>query len=235
MKQLPILIFTISTFFLVGLTTVDAQTQTDTIKFKEKYGLRVGADISKLIRSFIEKDYSGFELMGDYRVYKNYYAAAEIGNETMTFNSNTLAVTTKGSYIKVGADYNAYENWTGMENMVNIGARYGFATFSQTLDQYSIYTNSQYFPPNVTEGPFESKGLTASWIELMVGIKVEVLNNLYLGGNVQLKRRITQTIPRDFDNLIIPGFNRTYDDSFFGVGYSYGISYLIPLYKKAKN
>jgi hypothetical protein len=49
MKQLPILIFTISTFFLVGLTTVDAQTQTDTIKFKEKYGLRVGADISKLI------------------------------------------------------------------------------------------------------------------------------------------------------------------------------------------
>jgi len=235
MKQLLTFLFTISIFFLVGLSTVDAQTQTDTLKFKEKYGLRIGTDISKLIRSFVQEDYSGLELMGDYRVYKNYYAAAEIGNEKLAFDTNTLAVTAKGSYIKVGADYNAYENWTGMENMIIVGARYGFSTFSQTLEQYSIYQDSQYFPPNVNTDPIESKGLTASWLELIVGIKVEVLNNLYLGGNVQLKRRITQTTPRNFDNLIIPGFNRTYDDSFFGVGYNYGISYLIPLYKKAKN
>ncbi len=189
MKQLPIFLFTISIFLLIGLTTVQAQTPTDTIKFKEKYGLRVGADLSKLLRSFLDEDYSGLELMGDYRVYKNYYAAAEIGNETMAYESNTLAVTAKGSYIKAGVDYNAYENWTGMENMIIIGARYGFATFSQTLEEYSIYTNNQYFPPNFSQEPIESKGLTASWIELMVGIKVEVLNNLYLGGNVQLKKK----------------------------------------------
>ena len=54
MKQLPIFLFTISIFLLIGLTTVQAQTQTDTIKFKEKYGLRVGADFSKLLRSFLE-------------------------------------------------------------------------------------------------------------------------------------------------------------------------------------
>ncbi|WP_034895099.1 DUF6048 family protein [Gillisia sp. Hel_I_29] len=235
MKQLHIFLFTISIFFLSGLASVRSQTVTDSLKFKEKYGLRVGTDLSKLIRSFAEEDYSGFELMGDYRVYKNYYLAAEIGNETLNYESSTLAVTAKGSYIKLGADYNAYENWTGMENMIIVGARYGFATFSQTLDEYVIYTDSQYFPPNVNTEAIEAKGLNASWLELMVGIKVEVLNNLYLGGNVQLKRRIAQTTPRDFDNLTIPGFNRTYDDSFFGVGYNYSISYLIPLYKKAKN
>jgi hypothetical protein len=173
--------------------------------------------------------------MGDYRVYKNYYLAAELGNEKMDFGDENLQVTANGSYIKIGADYNAYENWTGMENLIFVGARYGFATFSQTLEQYSIYTNNQFFPPNIIEGPFENNGLTASWLELLVGIKVEVLNNLFLGGNVQLKRRVTQSAPNNFDNLVIPGFGRTYDGSSFGVGYSYNISYLIPLYKKAKD
>ncbi|WP_372920085.1 DUF6048 family protein, partial [Salegentibacter sp.] len=59
-----------------------------------------------------------------------------------------------------------------------------------------------------------------------------ILNNLYLTANVQLKRRLFQKTPNNFDNLTIPGFNRTYDDSNFGVGYGYGISYLIPIYKK---
>ncbi|MFO7719393.1 MAG: DUF6048 family protein, partial [Gillisia sp.] len=50
-----------------------------------------------------------------------------------------------------------------------------------------------------------------------------------------VKRMVTQSTPSNFDNLTIPGFNRTYDDSSFGVGYGYTISYLIPLYKKAKD
>ncbi len=37
---------------------------------------------------------------------------------------------------------------------------------------------------------------------------------------------------QEFDNLYIPGFNRTYDFSEFGAGFGYGISYLIPIYKK---
>ena len=72
-------------------------------------------------------------------------------------------------------------------------------------------------------------------MEVVAGLKVQLINNVYLGANVQLKRRITQTTPSNFDNLAIPGFNRTYDESLFGVGFSYTISYLIPLYKKAKN
>ena len=58
------------------------------------------------------------------------------------------------------------------------------------------------------------------------------MNNLYLSINLQLKRKITEDRPENFDNLIIPGFNRTYDYSEFGVGYGYSISYLIPIFKK---
>ncbi len=212
-----------------------AQQKQDTISYKEKYGLRVGLDLSKPLRTFLDNNYKGFEILGDYRIYRNYFLAAELGNENRNFNGDNIGITAKGSYIKLGADYNAYDNWAGMENMIYVGIRYGFSTFSQTLNYYEIYDRNTYFPANINNTPSETTGLTASWAELIVGMKVELLNNLYLGLNVQLKRRISQTTPPNFDNLVIPGFNRTYDGSSFGVGYGYTLSYLIPLYKKAKD
>lgn len=234
MKLLLVSLFTTSLLFSF-LAPVQAQAVVDTVEYRERYGLRVGIDLSKPLRTLLQEDYRGFEILGDYRIYKDYYLAAEIGNEKLPFEADYLRVTSNGSYIKAGADYNAYENWAGMENLIFVGARVGFATFSQTLEEYSVYRTTQYFPPNIVAGPFETSGLTATWIELLVGAKVEILQNLYLGANVQLKRMITQTTPNNFDNLIVPGFNRTYDESAFGVGYSYNISYLIPLYKRARN
>lgn len=234
MKQILIFLFTISIFCL-GTTPVKAQATQDTTVFREKYGLRVGIDISKPLRTLLQEDYRGLEILGDYRLYKNYYIAAEIGNEQLPFEADYLRVRANGSYIKLGVDYNAYDNWAGMENLIFAGLRYGFSTFSQTIEEYTIYTDTQFFPPTVVQGPIESSGLTGSWIELMVGAKVEILNNLFLGANVQLKRMLFQSTPSGFDNLAVPGFNRTYDFSSFGVGYSYNISYLIPLYKRARN
>lgn len=240
MKQPPIFLFFISLFGLLGLEGLQAQTETDTVAYKERYGLRVGIDLSKPLRTLLQEDYSGLELLGDYRVYKNYYLATELGNESMKVSEGNLNVTDKGSYIKLGVDYNAYENWAGMENMIFIGLRYGFSTFSQTLESYAINTQrpgdqSSYFPPNIIDEADETTGLTASWIELMAGVKVELFQNLYLGANVQLKRMVTQTTPSNITNLAVPGFGKTNDFSQFGVGYSYNISYLIPLYKKAKD
>jgi hypothetical protein len=235
MKQTLISLYTISIFCLFNFWSANSQTNLDTIQYKEKYGLRLGIDLSKPLKTLLEDDYRGLEIIGDYRIYKDYYLAAEIGNEELAITEQNISTTAKGSYIKLGADYNAYNNWAGMENVIFVGMRYAFSTFSQTLEEYTVSGSSQYFPQNIIEGPFETKGLTASWVELVAGLKVELINNVYLGANVQLKRRITQTTPSNLDNLAIPGFNRTYDESLFGVGYSYTISYLIPLYKKAKN
>ena len=45
---------------------------------------------------------------------------------------------------------------------------------------------------------------------------------------------VNQDQPENFENLYVPGFNRTHDSGRFGFGYGYNISYLIPLYKKEK-
>lgn len=211
-----------------------AQVQ-DSVTYNEKFGLRLGIDLSKPLRTVLDDNFSGIQLVGDYRIYKNYYLAAEVGTEKITFEGDNIETFTNGSYIKIGGDYNAYENWLDMQNAIFVGLRYGFATFSQTLDEYRIYTSSDYFGPDIREDDSETTGLTANWAEIMIGIKVEVLKNLFLSANVQLKRKIGQNSPGNFDNLAIPGFGRTYDSSEFGAGFGYTISYLVPFFKKARD
>ena len=112
------------------------------------------------------------------------------------------------------------------------GLRYGISTFKQELLSYQIYDTNQTFPATTITEPVEFSGLTAHWAELIFGIKTEVLPNLYLSINLQLKRKIAEGTPENFNNLFIPGFNRTYDFSEFGAGYGYTVSYLIPIFKK---
>ena len=232
--QRTLLFFTSLLLFpLLGYSQENTAVQ-DSISYDERYGIRVGVDLSKPLRSLVDEDYTGLELLGDFRILKSYYVAAELGNETSTFAEENLNATTSGSYIKLGANYNAYNNWIGMTNEIFAGLRYGFSTFKQELNSYSIYTDTPYFPPTTFNEPIEYDGLTASWIELQLGIKSELFNNFYLSVHVQLKRKFGEDRPTNFDNLFIPGFGRTYDDSFFGVGYGYSLSYLIPITKKTK-
>ncbi len=198
---------------------------------KERYGLRVGVDLFKLTRSFYEKDYRGIELVGDYRLTRRHFLAAEIGNENKTVDDDRLNFTTKGTYIKVGFDYNSYQNWLDMENVISVGLRYGVSSFSQTLNSYSIYNPNSYFgeSPEIISGE-QFKGLSAQWIEVVAGMKTKVFNNIFVGFSLRLNRLVSQKQPANFENLYIPGFNRTYNGD-FGVGFNYTVSYFIPLYK----
>ncbi|WP_299443593.1 DUF6048 family protein [uncultured Aquimarina sp.] len=242
MKQLHTYLFFIS--LLISGTILGQETNIsarDTLPPAEKYGLRVGLDIARLVRTAVNDDYSGFEINGDYRVYKNYYLAAEIGNESLLRDEENIEVEGSGSYIRIGFDYNTYKNWYGMQNNIYAGLRYGFSTFDQTLNSYRIFTGTDFFPNEPITEKREAKDLTAGWVEFTLGIKVEILNNLYLGASVSLRGIVNEKDPGGFDdgfdgfeNLFIPGYGRTNDFSQFGVGYTYTISYLIPFIKRKR-
>ncbi|WP_331497776.1 DUF6048 family protein [Flavivirga spongiicola] len=208
-------------------------TPNDSIKVKLKYGLRVGGDIGKLIRSFVDDEYSGFEISADYRLKKRLYIAGEIGIEEKNTVNEYLDITSKGSYIKGGIDYNMYQNWLNMDNMIYSGFRIGASSFSHDLNSFNVYSTNQYWGEQFSSvEKQEFSGLTALWVEIILGIKVELFNNLYLGLNAQLKILASETVPDNFENVYIPGFNKTYDSSGIGTGYSYTLSYRIPLFKK---
>jgi hypothetical protein len=209
------------------------ESQTDSIPPKmDRYGVRVGADLYKLTRGLYDKNYNGIELVGDYRLTKKYYLAAELGSENKTTQDARLNSTAKGSYLKVGFDYNGYQNWLNMENIISVGLRYGVSTFSQQLNSYKIYNPNPYWGemPWYTSGE-KFGGLTASWIEVVAGVKVKVINNIFVGFSLRMNTLVTNHKPANFDNLYIPGFNRTYNGT-FGAGLNYTITYFIPIYKK---
>ena len=218
---------------LLSLVTYSQAANTDSIPTKtNRYGLRLGVDLFKLSRSFYEKDYKGLEIVGDYRLSKKHYLAGEIGNENKTVEDDQLNFTTKGTYFRVGFDYNAYENWLDMENKIYIGMRYGVSSFSQTLNSYKLYNAHPYFAENSTIISGEKySGLSAQWFEIVTGVNAKVFNNVYVGFSFRINYLISDKKPNNFDNLYIPGFNRTYNGK-FGVGFNYTISYFIPFYKK---
>ncbi len=225
--------FTISIFFFLSCSTIFAQlgkSAQDTATYKDRYGLRVGLDVVRPIYSLFSDDTKGFEIVGDYRVAKRLYLATELGYRDQTTQEDFFNFSTKGQYIKAGVDYNAYKNWIGMENMIVVGLRYGFSTFNQSVNQYTI--NADPFVPVVTEPEGNTyDGLTAHWAELVLGLKVEVLHNVFLGVSFRGNTLISVTKVDNFKNLYIPGFERVFVNN-NGFSFNYTVSYLIPLYRK---
>ena len=210
-----------------------SQTEADSISIKNKFGLRAGVDLSKLLNSAFNDDYEGLEVSADLRILKNIYISAEIGTEKKIISNDYLNTEAKGNYLKAGGDYNMYTNWLGMDNLIYSGFRIGFSNFSQTINSYTIYdVNNQPWGQATYYNPIVSDNLNALWMEFIVGIKTQVLNNLFLGFNIQLKNLISDKTKNNIDNIYIPGFNRTYDSSSLGSGFSYSISYLVPIIKK---
>ncbi|MFT5863939.1 MAG: hypothetical protein ACI828_002607 [Flavobacteriales bacterium] len=236
MQQQHIFVFFISLWLGLAASNLLAQEEVviiDSIPAKTQYyGLRIGVDIAKPLRTLLDDDYSGFEITGDFRIKDRYYLAAEIGNENRITDLPNINSTSTGSYIKAGFNYNAYDNWLGMNNLIYAGVRGGFSTFSQDLNSYTIYTTTDLFEDDTRTDSRSFSGLSASWLEFQLGVQVELFSNIYLGANVQIKRSITNTEPDGFENLFIPGFGKTTDGSSFGVGYSYTLSYLIPFFKR---
>ena len=171
LKYITSLVIALLTFTVNAQIKEKNKTPQDTLVFKKNYGLRIGADISKPIISSQNENYSGFELVADYRLKKDFYLAAEIGFVDRLSEEDNYNFTTKGSYITAGINVNAFKNWLEMDNELYYGVRYGFSTFSQTLNDYTIFQegteteggSSAYFDPKTETPNEEFSGLTAHW------------------------------------------------------------------------
>ena len=90
------------------------QTENDSISFKNKFGLRVGVDLGKILNSAFSDDYEGIEINADLRILKYIYISSEVGTEKKIITNDYLNTESKGNYLKVGGDYNMYNNWLEM-------------------------------------------------------------------------------------------------------------------------
>ena len=204
-------------------------------KYSERYSLRFGIDMSKPIRSVVEDQYKGLELTADYRLTYNLYLAGEVGMEDKRVVSESLDFQTSGEYLKLGLDINLYRNWQGMENQLLAGFRLGTSTHNHKLNSYAVRQLNHFWEEELyrpLKTPNKYKNLSAFWFELLVGVKAELLTNLYMGISVRMNYLISDNEVDNFDNLYVPGFHRVSDISPWGAGLNYTIMYQFPFYKK---
>ena len=212
----------------------EAQKSKDSLRLNNSYGLRVGVDLQNIVTSFTNSNFQGIEFNADYRLSHKYFLAAEFGNQEKTSNEISVSTTGKGSYIKAGIDVNVHKNLQGLRNLIFVGLRYGFATYSQELNSFSIATTENFFGVDTRNEGRREEGLSAHWLEVIAGLKAEVFNNVYVGFSVSIQRKIAEQEPDGFGSLFIPGFGTTNDFGEFNAGYRFFVSYYIPLYKRNK-
>lgn len=240
MKKNHIWLFIISLLSPVYCTTAQELVEeieevvVDTLKKREKknYTIRFGLDLSNPVMAQFDKDYFGLELVGDIRLFSEFYGAIELGNEKKTQQSEQINFTTTGSYLKLGFDYNLYENWKGMNNAIYLGMRIGNSFFKQKVNEYEPYQINHYWTTEIIKNSPEIReqdALSARWLEFVAGIKVKMVNNLYMGFSIRLNRLMNDTRPDNFDNLYIPGFNKKTDENVWGAGFNYTLTYSIPV------
>jgi hypothetical protein len=207
----------------------------DTLVYKTNYGLRLGIDISRPLLGAFDGSYIGYEVLADYRIKKNVYVAVELGHEEKTSIEDYSNSTSKGNYMRLGVNLNAYNNWLDMNNEIFVGYRYGFSLFDQTLNSYtpniSDAENGNYFLADLNTTERTATNLNAHWSELMIGLKAETFKNLFIGFSVSYKVLMSVKEPEGFKALFAPGFNRIFESN-TGFGFNYTVSYLIPFSKK---
>lgn len=205
------------------------------IEFKKKrkkpITLRMGTDLYHLGRSQVDADFSGFEWVADINFTDNLYFALEIGNETRTLQSEQINFSPDGTYLKVGIDYNMFENWKGMDNQVYIGLRLGTSAFETKINNYLLYATEHFFEQTPIDSGYSTglrTNLSAQWFEAVAGVKAALFKNLYLGFSLRLNVLLQESQTNDYDLLYIPGFNKVTDENSFGIGFNYTLTYALP-------
>ena len=203
----------------------------DSFKIEQKYGIRVGVDLSKQIR-MLSEDYTGVSLYADLRIKERIFIVAELGNDDKRINNENLNSKFSGNYIKAGFNYNFYNNLLGLENEIYFGFRFAASKFKSEVYDYLVYDLDKYWDQGRIEDYKEYNDLDANWIELIIGFNTKISKNIFMGASLRLKRMISQKSPDNFGNLFIPGFNIVTEGNKFGTGITYSIIYRIPIIKK---
>jgi len=236
-KQIYLFIISIclSTNMLIGQTESNSN---DTLIKKDKLlkinKIRLGLDLLKPILSSSEGDNLNYEIVGDLQLTENVYLAGEYGLVDKVIEDENINFNSTGSFLRIGFDYNMFENWIGMDNSIYVGVRYGTSSFSSKILDYNVRNKDSYFSNLVTDEfeTIEHSNLSGNWIEILLGIKVETFKNVYLGLSLRLNKLLSDEKPNNFGNLFIPGFNKVTDENTFGSGFNYTLTYSIPLRKR---
>ncbi len=194
-----------------------------TDNFIRMKGIRVGMDLSRPFQKYWNNgDRYGSELSFDMELCPNLFPVFETGWEKLKIDQASVKYNSTGPYSRFGIDYNLLVAETPKDKDILIaGLRYGFTLGNQQVERYTI--DSYWGTEN---HGFPQQNYFAHWGEILLGIKGEIVKNIYMGWTVRGKVKLNSkeyTMPPVF---FIPGYGRA--SRGFNMDFTYSIYYNLP-------
>jgi hypothetical protein len=186
-------------------------------------GIRFGMDVTRPFQYlWVKGNRYGSEFSADMELWPNWFPNFETGYEVMKLETDYINYIGKGSYSRIGIDYNLLEAKDKNEKSTFfVGLRYGFTLANQQVD---LYRTDSYW--GSTTGNFDNQRYFAHWGEILIGIKGEIFRNLYMGWTIRGKVKMNHADLGMPPVYFIPGYGKA--DKKFALDFTYSVYYNIP-------
>jgi hypothetical protein len=219
--------FILSLLTIIAFGQQPAQKKKVKPKLEDNYihmkGLRFGADITRPFQYLWTKgDRYGTEFSVDMELLPNLFPTFETGIEAMKIKTDYVDYVGSGSYSRIGIEYNFLQAEKATDkDIMYFGLRYGFAFARQEVNQYKI---DSYW--GTLTGSYGNQPFSAQWAEILMGIKGEVLHNLYMGWTIRGKIKLNSKEVGMPPLYFIPGYGKA--ENGFNFDFTYSLYYNIP-------
>ena len=202
------------------LLTLPVFSQGDSLRMRQG-GVQLGVDLVPAIGYFLSSPRRGAALMTDVEFRDGWFITAEGGYLDFTKEETDYRYMNNGMYFKAGINHNFIPRLPQENDIVFWGLRVATGSFTHSVDPVVI--RSGYWGNYTTSLPEER--VHPFWAEMVLGIKVEMLRNFFVGWNV--RGRFQLHLPHsNFPPYIVPGYG--YAGKSFSIGFNYTLAYRIP-------
>lgn len=192
------------------------------ITYELPHQLRFGIDITRPIADAFLKTRKSYEFQVDYAIKNEAYLVAEAGWGNADIDYPDLKYKSSNPFLRIGIDKTmltriAASDW----DMLFVGMRYGFAPIKRGE---AVYTTTDSLWGNTT-GTIAGKNLTAHWLEVTAGIRVEMIHGLFIGWNIHGRFLLNQKPFRELPPSFIAGYGKGDKNTIFD--YNLYVSYAL--------
>ena len=188
-------------------------------------GVRVELDIASPIISAVGLS-EGYTVEGALQVnlkYK-YFPTIEFGTSGLNnkLSVNGADFSANGLFGKIGADVNLLKyNAAHADNLFLVGGRIGMSNFSYDLMNVAVVDD--YW--GVTEiRDFQNVSATKWWFEIVVGMRVMVFRNIFMGWSIRNKSMLGKTAEGEIFPYFVPGYGNSQSSNWafnYVIGYKF--------------
>jgi len=187
-------------------------------------GVKIGMDVGRFSSYILKPEKTSYAGSIDIGFNNKYFAVFEYGYSEINLEKTSYKYYSDGTFWKIGLDYNMLKKYP--TDFLGVGFRIANSSFEHIAKNISI--DYSHWGNYSTSTPIVSHN--ATWLEVSIGVKAELIKNVYFGWSALVKVHVTGGNDNAFQPYDIPGFGNP--SNVINLGANYFIYYQIPFNRK---